>query len=435
MRGRSPRRRDSNVPARDVLVIDYAGFKGESFLLDSASRITSEAVRLGWRNLVGYGFNGGPRYVGTNLPGMDGAAARGVVIELYGREFGDFIGALLEGAEIWVYGQGQSHLGLKADSGNLFVLQDTLNTCMYAAHGGTINLWDSGSRFAVAGQNKVYLGDGRTQAPGFKSIHFGSPNEYGDSRMTERSRMELTTPRGWLNKASASMGSTTPSSWPTARSSPLEAAPSRFSAWVKAPPVSDFANIVAKSGTAFPFPSYALRIASDGRVEFLATDCGTASCGFSLPGGSGSRQPVRSSSIVADDTFHFVAGVREADGTLRIYVDGVLENARIEPSRDCDNSAPLAMGASSTGTDRLLAGVVLFRASSREPRGSRGARSRPMLPRRRHGGPASTSPAIPTHAGILTTGGSPGSRPRACEPQDGAALVTRVGSPARFRAL
>ena len=86
-------------------------------------------------------------------------------------------GALLEGASVWVYGQGQSHLGLKADSGYLFVLQDILNTGMYAAHGGTISVWDSGSRFAVAGQNKVTLPDGRPAA-GFKSIHFGTPNEY-----------------------------------------------------------------------------------------------------------------------------------------------------------------------------------------------------------------------------------------------------------------
>ncbi len=165
-------------PAADVLVIDFAGFKGESFHLDSASRFLSEAVRIGWRNIVGYDFIGGPRYVGTNLAGPDGERAPGVTIELYGREFGDFIGALLEGADLRIYGQGQSHLGMKADSGYLFVLQDSLNTCMYAAHGGTINLWDSGSRFAVAGQNKVYLPDGRTPAPGFKSIHFGSPNEY-----------------------------------------------------------------------------------------------------------------------------------------------------------------------------------------------------------------------------------------------------------------
>jgi glutamate synthase domain-containing protein 3 len=166
-------------PARDVLVIDYAGYASESFGLDSASRFTSEAVRLGWRHVVGYGFIGGPRYVGTNLCDARGQAATGVTLELYGREFGDFIGALLEGGtEIWVYGQGQSHLGMKADAGYLFVLQDSLNTCMYAAHGGTISVWDSGSRFAAAGQNKIALADGKTPAGGFKSIHFGCPNEY-----------------------------------------------------------------------------------------------------------------------------------------------------------------------------------------------------------------------------------------------------------------
>ncbi|HET9325403.1 MAG TPA: glutamate synthase-related protein [Candidatus Eisenbacteria bacterium] len=174
--------RDDLMPPRDserdLLVIDFAGFVGESFKLDSASRIVSEAVRLGWRHLIGYGFDGGPRYVGTNLATPEGQAAPGVVMELYGREFGDFCGALLEGARILVYGQGQSHWGMKADSGYLFVLQDALNTVAYTAHGGTFNLWDSGSRFAAAGQNKVHLADGRTMAPGFKSIHFGSPNEY-----------------------------------------------------------------------------------------------------------------------------------------------------------------------------------------------------------------------------------------------------------------
>jgi glutamate synthase domain-containing protein 2 len=164
--------------ARDVLVIDYGGFAGESFHLDSASRFTSEAVRQGWRQIVGYGFSGGPRYVGTNLADPAGQAANGVVIELYGREFGDFFGALLEGAQMWVYGQGQSHWAMKADSGYLFVLQDGLNTNAYAAHGGTMSIWNSGSRFAVAGQNKVLLADGKTPAPGLKTIHFGSPNEY-----------------------------------------------------------------------------------------------------------------------------------------------------------------------------------------------------------------------------------------------------------------
>jgi glutamate synthase domain-containing protein 3 len=138
----------------------------------------SEAVRLGWKNLVGYGFLGGPRYVGCNLPGPDGAPAAGVVVELYGREAGDFLGALLEGADIRLYGQGQCHVGMKAASGSIFVLQDALNTCCYAAHGGTFNVWDSGSRFAVAGQNKVTEDDGETPSQGFRSIHFGTPNEY-----------------------------------------------------------------------------------------------------------------------------------------------------------------------------------------------------------------------------------------------------------------
>jgi len=39
-------------------------------------------------------------------------------------------------------------------------------------------VWDSGSRFAVAGQNKVFLDDGETTAQGLKSIHLGTPNEY-----------------------------------------------------------------------------------------------------------------------------------------------------------------------------------------------------------------------------------------------------------------
>jgi glutamate synthase domain-containing protein 3 len=160
-----------------VLVVDFRGFDYAAFDNTCASRFLSEAVLAGWQNVVGYDFLGGPRYVGTNLAGPDGLPARGVEIELYGREFGDFLGALLEGARLYVYGQGQSHAGFKADSGRLFILQDALNTCAYAAHGFIMSAWDTGSRFAVAGQNKVALPDG-DPAPGFKSVHLGSPNEY-----------------------------------------------------------------------------------------------------------------------------------------------------------------------------------------------------------------------------------------------------------------
>ncbi len=163
---------------RDVLVIDLAGFASEAFGSTCASTFLADAARLGWKNIVGYGCAGGPRYLGVNLADDAGAPAQGVTVELYGREVGDFLGALLEGADIRLYGQGQCHVGMKASSGSLFVLQDALNTCCYAAHGGTFNVWDSGSRFAVAGQNKVLEDDGETLAQGFKSIHFGMPNEY-----------------------------------------------------------------------------------------------------------------------------------------------------------------------------------------------------------------------------------------------------------------
>ena len=169
---------------RDVLVVNLWGFESEAFTWLSCSRFLSECVLRGWKNLVLYDARGGPRYAGTNFarPGAEAGGqlvpAADVVVEAYGRELGDFVGALLEGGRVYVYGQAQCHVGFKADSGYLFVLQDALNTCMYAAHGATFSAWDTGSRFAVAGQNKVYEADGHTLAEGFKSIHFGSPNEY-----------------------------------------------------------------------------------------------------------------------------------------------------------------------------------------------------------------------------------------------------------------
>ena len=173
-------RLDLAGPEREgqVLVIDMDGFKSEAFGRDGAARCLTHAVELGWKRIVLYNCRGGPRYLGTNLADRDGQPAAGVRIDLYGRQSGDFLGALLEGAEIHCYGQGQSHVGMKADRGSLFILQDILNTGFYAAHGGSLSVWDSGSRFAVAGQNRVFEADGVTYAPGLRSIHFGSPNEY-----------------------------------------------------------------------------------------------------------------------------------------------------------------------------------------------------------------------------------------------------------------
>jgi glutamate synthase domain-containing protein 3 len=164
--------------ASRILVVDMQGFRSEAFGRDGAARFLAEAVRLGWRHLVTFNYRGGPRYVGTNLADPESHAVRDALIEVYGAQSGDFLGALLEGSTVRCYGQGQSHVGMKMDQGSIFVLHDILNTGLYAAHGGTLSVWDSGSRFAVAGQNRVYEEDGTTFAPGMKSIHFGSPNEY-----------------------------------------------------------------------------------------------------------------------------------------------------------------------------------------------------------------------------------------------------------------
>jgi len=130
-------------------------------------------------------------------------------------------------------------------------------------------------------------------------------------------------------------------------------------AWVIASPSNTFRAIAAKVGLSFPFPGYALRVSDDNKVEFFAVDCATGSCGFSLPGGSGSRQPVRSTSVVADNNFHHVTGVRRSDGTLDIYVDGVLENTRLEPLRNTDSADPFTIGEiDAVGPEQPFNGII-----------------------------------------------------------------------------
>ena len=58
---------------------------------------------------------------------------------------------------------------------------------------------------------------------------------------------------------------------------------------VKASSGTTFRVIVGKASPVFPFQGFSLRIANDNHVEFTVTDCGTGACGFSLPGGGGSR--------------------------------------------------------------------------------------------------------------------------------------------------
>jgi len=133
-------------------------------------------------------------------------------------------------------------------------------------------------------------------------------------------------------------------------------------AWINSPPwdpsVSDVGAIVTKSSPSFPYQGYSLRTRGDNRVEFTATDCGTGACGFSDVGLGGAKQPLRSMSVVADGKWHHVAGVRRADGTREIYVDGVLENTRVEGMWNTDSGNPLYIGQADGTNDYLIRGLV-----------------------------------------------------------------------------
>src|ERR1051326_3349904 len=121
-------------------------------------------------------------------------------------------------------------------------------------------------------------------------------------------------------------------------------------AWINAPPfngVNDVRTIVGKSNLSFPYQLYVLRVRGDNRVEFVASDCSTGACGWSdaaLGDAGGTKQAVRSVSVVADNTWHHVAGIRRANGMREIYVDGVLENTRSEAMWNTDSNSPLYIG-------------------------------------------------------------------------------------------
>jgi len=53
---------------------------------------------------------------------------------------------------------------------------------------------------------------------------------------------------------------------------------------------------------------------------------------------------VGSTSVVADGTFHHVAGLRRANGDQEIYVDGVLENTINQSVGNTDSTGPLTIG-------------------------------------------------------------------------------------------
>lgn len=118
-------------------------------------------------------------------------------------------------------------------------------------------------------------------------------------------------------------------------------------AWINRPPwngsnpPSGFGTIVAKVSLSYPYQLYSLTTNPDNRAQFAASDCGTPACGW-FDGGP--KWQVISVSVIADNTWHHVAGVRRADGTREIWVDGVLENTRSEAMGNTDSDNALYIG-------------------------------------------------------------------------------------------
>lgn len=115
-------------------------------------------------------------------------------------------------------------------------------------------------------------------------------------------------------------------------------------AWIKTPANNRFQAIAAKFELTYPFAGYGLRIANDNRLDFVAVDCATGDCGFGT-----TQFALRGTSNLADNQFHHVAGVRRADGTLEVYVDGVMEATRQDPLRNTDSADPFTIGEIDAG--------------------------------------------------------------------------------------
>jgi glutamate synthase domain-containing protein 1 len=112
----------------EFLVLDASGFPPEGN--DSAARLIANAVDLGWRQLVTYGWRGG-RFCGCGL----GPGSAGVRIDVYGSS-GDYVGSGLQGAEVHVHGSAQDQVGQILKAGKLVIHGDVGQTFMYGAKGG-----------------------------------------------------------------------------------------------------------------------------------------------------------------------------------------------------------------------------------------------------------------------------------------------------------
>ncbi|MBC7226343.1 MAG: glutamate synthase [Thermoflexales bacterium] len=113
-----------------ALILDTLGFPPEGE--ESAARWMVRAYRMGWRHIVAYNWRGG-RFAACGL----GPNTCGVRIDLYG-DVGDYAASGLDGAEVYLHGDGQDQLGQILKDGKLVVYGDVGQTFLYGAKGGEV---------------------------------------------------------------------------------------------------------------------------------------------------------------------------------------------------------------------------------------------------------------------------------------------------------
>jgi glutamate synthase domain-containing protein 1/glutamate synthase domain-containing protein 3 len=120
----------AHVPENGLLVCDTSKFPPEGD--ESAARWLVKAYQAGWQHIVAYNWRGG-RFAGAGL----GQNTAGLRLDLYG-DVGDYAASGLDGADLYLHGDGQDQLGQIMKSGKLVVYGDVGQTFLYGAKGGEI---------------------------------------------------------------------------------------------------------------------------------------------------------------------------------------------------------------------------------------------------------------------------------------------------------
>jgi len=113
-----------------ILVLNAAGFPPEG--PDCDARLICKAKEYGWRQFIGYGYQG-QRFCGCGL----GQDTTGIRIDVYGSS-GDYLASGIDGLEMVVHGNAQDQVGQIMKQGKLVIYGDVGQTLLYGAKGGHI---------------------------------------------------------------------------------------------------------------------------------------------------------------------------------------------------------------------------------------------------------------------------------------------------------